>query len=222
MTDEIRGLFQGSLLTFAALFPIVNPLGIAPIFLTLTRDLNDPERRNLARKVAVNGLVLLLGSLFVGDIVLAFFGVSVPVVQIAGGLVVASLGWHLLQAPDEDQASHQPEGYEAMASKALYPLTLPLTVGPGSISVAITLGANFPSTPQPFAWDAASASIGMFLVALSIYACFAYADVVSHRLGKRGLAVVMRSSAFILLCIGVQILWNGTDALLGITQGRGG
>lgn len=221
MTEDIRGLLQGALLTFAALFPIVNPLGIAPIYLTLTRDLTDRQRRNLAGKVALNGLLLLLASLFVGDTVLAFFGVSVPVVQIAGGLVVASLGWHLLQAPDEDQESRTPESYETMKSRALYPLTLPLTVGPGSISVAITLGANFPSTAQPFVWDAASASIGMFLVALSIYACFAYADIVSRRLGPRGLAVVMRLSAFILLCIGVQIMWNGTDTLFGITRLRG-
>ena len=222
MTDDIRGLLQGALLAFAALFPIVNPLGIAPVFLSLTRNLTERERRHLARKVALNGLILLLASLFVGDLVLAFFGVSVPVVQVAGGLVVAILGWRLLQAPDEIHEERKSESYEAMESKAMYPLTLPLTVGPGSISVAITLGANFPSTPQPFLWDATSASIGMLLVAISIYLCFAYADAVSRRLGKRGLAVVMRLSAFILLCIGVQIMWNGVDALFGITKRMAG
>ncbi len=222
MTEDLRGLLQGALLTAAALFPIVNPLGIAPIFLILTRNLSDRERRVLARKVAVNGLILLLASLFVGDMVLAFFGVTVPVVQVAGGLVVASLGWRLLQAPDEDQEARAPESYASIESKALYPLTLPLTVGPGSISVAITLGANFPSTPQPFVWDAASATIGILLVALSIYVCFAYADALSRRLGPRGLAVVMRLSAFILLCIGVQIMWNGADGLFRITERIGG
>lgn len=221
MTEDIRGLLQGALLAAAALFPIVNPLGIAPIFLILTRHLSDAERRSLARKVAFNGLILLLASLFVGDMVLAFFGVSVPVVQLAGGLVVASLGWRLLQAPDEDQDARTPETYESIESKALYPLTLPLTVGPGSISVAITLGANFPSTPQPFVWDATSASIGIVLVCLSIYVCFAYADRLSRRLGPRGLAVVMRLSAFILLCIGVQIMWNGADALFMFTERMG-
>ena len=100
----------------------------------------------------------------------------------------------------------------------MYPLTLPLTVGPGSISVAITLGANFPSTPQPFIWDASSSTVGIALVCVSVYLCFAYAEPVSRRLGQRGLAVVMRLSAFILLCIGVQIMWNGIDALLGISS----
>lgn len=221
MIEDVRNVVQGALLAFAALFPIVNPLGIAPIFLTLTRDLSHPQRRSLARQVAMNGLLLLLASLAVGDLVLAFFGVSIPVVQIAGGLVVATVGWRLLQAPDEDQEARTPENFEEMESKALYPLTLPLTVGPGSISVAITLGANFPSTPQPFVWDAISTAAGMCLVALSIYVCFAYADRVSTRLGKRGLAVVMRLSAFILLCIGVQIMWNGIDALFGVSKLHG-
>lgn len=217
MTEDIRGVLQGALLTFAALFPIVNPLGIAPVFLGLTGQLTPDERRSLAWKVAVNGLILLLGSLLVGDLVLNFFGVSVPVVQVAGGLVVATVGWRLLQAPDEAQSARGTETYASMESKVMYPLTLPLTVGPGSISVAITLGANFPSTPQPFVWDVTSSAIGMVAVALSIYVCFGYADVVSRKLGRRGLAVVLRLSAFILLCIGVQIMWNGIDALFGIS-----
>ncbi len=218
MSDDVRGLLSGALLTFAALFPIVNPLAIAPIFLSLTRDLTDRQRRVLALKVAINGLILLACTLLVGDYLLTFFGVSVPVVQLAGGIVVASLGWRLLQAPDEDTETRTPQTWSAMESKAMYPLTLPLTVGPGSISVAITIGANFPSTPQTFLFDVASAGIGILAVAVSVFLCFGYADRVSARLGQRGLAVVMRLSAFILLCIGIQIMWNGVDALFGITK----
>lgn len=217
MTEDTRGLLAGALLTFAALFPIVNPLAIAPIFLSLTRDLTDGQRRVLALKVAINGLILLLATLLIGDYVLTFFGVSVPVVQLAGGIVVASLGWRLLQAPDEDPNTRPQESWSAIESKAMYPLTLPLTVGPGAISVAITIGANFPSTPQTFFFDVASSAIGIVAVAVSVFLCFGYADRVSARLGPRGLAVVMRLSAFILLCIGIQIMWNGVDALFGIT-----
>jgi multiple antibiotic resistance protein len=218
MIEDLRGLLSGALLTFAALFPIVNPLAIAPIFLSLTRDLTVAQRRVLALKVAINGFLLLLGTLLVGDYVLTFFGVSVPVVQLAGGLVVASLGWRLLHAPDEDPEARTPETWSAMESKALYPLTLPLTVGPGAISVAITIGANFPSTPQPFLFDVTSSTIGILAVAISAFLCFAYADRVSNRLGPHGLTVVMKLSAFILLCIGIQIMWNGTDSLFGITK----
>lgn len=217
MTDDVRGLLSGALLTFAALFPIVNPLAIAPIFLSLTRDLTNQQRQVLALKVAINGFILLLATLLVGDYALTFFGVSVPVVQIAGGLVVASLGWRLLHASDEDPATRTPQTWSALESKALYPLTLPLTVGPGAISVAITIGANFPSTPQTFLFDVTSSTIGILGIAVSVFLCFAYADRVSHRLGPRGLTVVMKLSAFILLCIGIQIMWNGVDALFGVT-----
>ena len=221
MSDDVRGVVQGILLAAAALIPIVNPLGMAPIFLSLTQSLTDAERAVLARKVATNGFVILVVALFAGDYVLDFFGVSVPVLQIAGGLVVASLGFRLLHDSDTDPERRSVEGSAALGAKAFYPLTLPLTVGPGAISVAVTLGANFPSTPQPFVYDAISAVLGALIVCVLTYFCFAFAERLQRALGPTGLAVVMRLSAFILLCIGVQILWNGIDASFGISKPRG-
>jgi multiple antibiotic resistance protein len=218
MTEEVRGIVQGVLLVVAALIPIVNPLGNAPLFLTLTADLTDAERSSLARKVAINGFILLLAAIFAGDFILDFFGVTIPVLQIAGGLVVASLGFRLLHQSGAVQPSREVDSAEDLEAKAFYPLTLPLTVGPGSISVAVTIGANFPSTPQPFVADAMSAIIGAFIVSLTVFLCFAFAERLQRMLGPTGLAVVMRLSAFILLCIGVQIMWNGADALFGISK----
>ena len=109
----------------------------------------------------------------------------------------------------------------ALGAKAFYPLTLPLTVGPGAISVAVTLGANFPSTPQPFVYDALSAVLGALIVCVLTYFCFAFAERLQRTLGPTGLAVVMRLSAFILFCIGVQIMWNGIDAAFGVSKPRG-
>jgi len=218
MIGELHGIVQGVLLAVAALIPIVNPIGNAPLFLTLTADLTDAERRSLARKVAINGFILLVAAVFIGDYILDFFGVSVPVLQVAGGLVVASLGFGLLRDTGGKPSGQIVEDESELEAKAFYPLTLPVTVGPGAISVAVTIGANFPSTPQPFLDDAISAVIGAFIVCLCTYFCFAFAERMQHALGKTGLAVVMRLSAFILLCIGVQILWNGVDALFGITR----
>ena len=218
MIGELHGIVQGVLLAVAALIPIVNPIGNAPLFLTLTADLTDAERRSLARKVAINGFILLVAAVFIGDYILDFFGVSGPVLQVAGGLVVASLGFGLLRDSGDKPPGRIVEDESQLEAKAFYPLTLPITVGPGAISVAVTIGANFPSTPQPFFDDAVSAVIGAFIVSLSTYLCFAFAERLQHTLGKTGLAVVMRLSAFILLCIGVQILWNGVDALFGITK----
>jgi len=220
MNEDIRGVVQGILLAVAALMPIVNPLGTAPLFLSLTQDLTDAERAVLARQVAINGFVLLVVAVFAGDYVLDFFGVSVPVLQVAGGFVVASLGFRLLHDSGIEIDSRSVESESALGAKAFYPLTLPLTVGPGAISVAVTLGANFPSTPQPFVYDAISAIIGALIVCVTTYFCFAFAERLQRTLGATGLAVVMRLSAFILMCIGVQIMWNGIDASFGLSKPR--
>src|SRR5260370_42572461 len=129
--------------TFAALFPIVNPLGCAPIFFGLTRNYPQSAQKVLARKIAAYGFVLLIVSALFGSEILAFFGISLFVVQIAGGLVVAATGWNLLNQPEDDSSSKQiPETLEDALHHAFFPLTLPLTVGSDAISVAITHAAH--------------------------------------------------------------------------------
>ncbi|MBV8817754.1 MAG: MarC family protein, partial [Acidobacteriaceae bacterium] len=97
----VAELFKTSLLVVGALFPIVNPIGNTPIFLSLTRGLSGNARQVLARMIAVNGLVLILTSIFIGTYILAFFGISLPVVQVGGGLIVISTGWALLRQSDD-------------------------------------------------------------------------------------------------------------------------
>ncbi len=171
---EFRLLIEGALLAIAALLPIVNPLGAAPVFLAMTGGADDATRAMLARRVAVNGFILLVASVLVGGLVLEFFGLTVPVVQIAGGLIVCSLAWRLLNEETNLDGPPVVETPATLATRAFYPLTLPLTVGPGAISVAITLGANYPSTAQPFAADVASSIVGIVVVCATIYACFRY------------------------------------------------
>ena len=137
------------LLVFAGLFPIVNPVGNAPIFLTLTRHCSMGERHSLAGKVAINSFILLTGSLFLGSYALEFFGITLPVLRIAGGLVVTAFGWKLLHAgdnPDERDGG----GHPSTDLDAFYPLTMPLTIGPGSISVAVALGSQRPAVERRF------------------------------------------------------------------------
>jgi multiple antibiotic resistance protein len=135
------------LLIVSALFPIANPLGNAPIFLTLTTDDSAASRRLLSRRIALNRFFLPVASFLIGTNILVFFGISIPVVQVGGGLLVVSTGWAMLKVKAEaDQGSDMQKTVDQTGAfrKAFYPLTLPLTVGPGSISVAITLGANAP------------------------------------------------------------------------------
>src|SRR5215469_11842254 len=147
MNSALSDLTTNTLLVVGALFPIVNPIGNTPVFLSLTHGLSERGRTVLARMVAVNGLILILTSIFIGTHILAFFGISLPVVQVGGGLIVISTGWTLLrQSNDDDGAEVKKDQHECDEShyerEAFYPLTLPLTVGPGSISVAIAVGAN--------------------------------------------------------------------------------
>src|SRR5215469_1248146 len=136
------------LLIYAGLFPIVNPIGSAPIFLSLTRPWTTAERNTLALRVAMNSFLLLLGSLFVGSHVLDFFGITLPVVRVAGGMVVTAFGWKLLHQQDSPDILKKPDGAGTTQrpDAAFYPLTMPLTVGPGSIAVAITLGSQRPKS----------------------------------------------------------------------------
>jgi len=205
------------LLILSALFPIVNPLGGSPIYLALTKEYPATARRILARKVAVNSFILLIASFLIGTHVLHFFGISIPVVQVGGGLMVIANGWAMLkQKEDGDRGGHVHQSVKTneILKHAFYPLTLPLTVGPGSISVAITLGANIPHHLGPNLLAILATVIGSALVSVSIYLCYGFADRLAALIGENAMGVILRLSSFLLVCIGVQILWNGVSILV--------
>ena len=218
----MSAVFGAFLLTFAGLFPIVNPIEAAPFFLALTPNLSNKAREGLARRVAINGFALLLGSMVIGPWLLVFFGIDLPVVRIAGGFVVTALGWKLLteeQWSDHGEANVQPGVTRQVGG--FYPLTMPLTVGPGSISVAITIGSRKPETEialQTLALHAIGAFFGVAAIALSIYIAYRFAGNLARLLGTTGLEVMVRLSAFILMCIGIQIIWNGWAALTAVAH----
>jgi len=212
-------LAKSIVLIVSALFPIVNPIGGSPVFLVLTQGYSTRERKLLARRVAINSFILLIASVVVGTHILSFFGISLPVVQVGGGLVVVSTGWAMLTRSDPGATGdrgqmHQTVSAEDILSKAFYPLTLPLTVGPGSISIAITLGANQTRHLEPNLIALLTAAVAALLIALSVYLCYGYADKLAAAIGRSGMNVILRLSAFFLVCVGVQIVWNGVKALV--------
>jgi multiple antibiotic resistance protein len=214
----VSGVLEAFLLTFAGLFPIVNPIEGAPFFLGMTAGVSSAERQVLARKVAINGFLLLLGSMVLGPWMLEFFGIQLPVVRIAGGFVVAALGWKLLT---QEQWSDHAAGVPGVSDKkvgSFYPLTMPMTVGPGSMSVAITIGSRKPAGMPRYsqlAEHASGALLGLLAIAISIYVAYRFAETLARLLGATGLEVLVRLSAFILMCIGIEIVWNGFTALTG-------
>lgn len=201
----------------AALLPIMNPPGNAPIFHSLTAGASDATRNALAWRVAVNTFILLVAGMFIGTHVLAFFGVSLPVVKVAGGLLVIATAWKLLNTEEVQKVETIPGSLwtkELASKKAFYPLTFPFTVGPGSISVAITLGAGLRIPQVPVILTLVAAIVALALASAAVYFSNRFAGVLVRLLGDTGTTVMLRMYSFILLCIGVQILWDGVGGLL--------
>ena len=210
---ELEGFMRVVALVVLTLVPIVNPTGVAPIFLSMTPGASAATRRLLARKIGINIVLLLASAMFIGSHILGFFGLSLAVVKIAGGMLVIANGWRLLSAdstPDAPPVHAEPAwGTEQIASHAFYPLTFPLTVGPGSISVAVTLGARSGSTAISTIVFMIGAVAGIVVVGLLAYLSFRYAAEVVRRLGSTGTVILLRLSAFILVAIGVEIFCSG-------------
>jgi multiple antibiotic resistance protein len=215
--QEITGVIEATILVVAALFPIVNPLGSAAIFVNLVGPVAPTTQRLLAQKISIYSFFLLIGSLLWGVHVLTFFGIEIYAVQIGGGLVVAATGWSLLNQ-DTGQAKTATTADDQILENAFYPFTLPITVGPGSISVAITLGAHLPPELHEHSLFSPrvliAALCGVTLICVIIYVCYLYARKAEQLLGRSGTSMVMRLSSFILLCIGVQIISSGIKAYL--------
>jgi multiple antibiotic resistance protein len=214
--SDFTQLAGAILLIVGTLLPVVNPPGDAPIFLNMTHGCDDATRKTLARHIAIYSFALLLGSMLIGSFVLRLFDLSIAVVQVAGGAVVCALGWTLLNDdPKPADMTIDPRQASLVAmGRSFYPLTMPLTIDPGVMSVAVTLGANHAHTLEKILIQLLAAIIGAAIVAISVLLIYRYAERFAHWIGHRGMMIVLRLSAFIVLSIGVQIAWNGVKALL--------
>ncbi|MCC7463766.1 MAG: MarC family protein [Gammaproteobacteria bacterium] len=213
------------LLAFPALFSIINPIGGSFVFLSLTRHYPSRIRALLARWVSIYAFAIVIGSVYIGAHVLDFFGISIPVLRVAGGLVIATAAWRMLNAPDDvrpRQDSAAQDGAAVLAERdtlrriAFYPLAMPLTTGPGTIAVAVSLGVARPRQIGQlfnFIWQTALAAL---CICAATYFLYRYSDRVARFVGPTGTVIIQRLSAFLLLCIGVQVLWSGVAELLAI------
>ncbi|HUX73582.1 MAG TPA: MarC family protein [Steroidobacteraceae bacterium] len=209
------------LLAFGALFSIVNPLSGAFIFFGATRGLDARVRAQVSRWVAIYAFSIVTASLYIGAYVLSFFGISIPVLRVAGGIVIAMSGWRMLTEPDatEQRRSETPNPRSidvAPSRLAFYPLTMPLTTGPGTISVAISLGASRPSGfHAPLLVFFVETLAAVLLLTVLVYLLYRHSSRLADLIGPTGTTIVVRLSAFLLFCIGIQVLWNGAAELFG-------
>ncbi len=227
---NFAGLAGAFLLAFPALFSIVNPLGAALVFAEVTAGRTSAERAALASRVAAYGFLILFVSLWLGSALLHFFGITIGALRIAGGLVVAVRAWGLLQAPEVNEAKKERQASqdgrtaaaEDVADTAFFPLTMPFTVGPGSISVAIALSAERPQGNglAPLLWFGVGVTCAAALVCVTVWIAYAGAEHVVRLLGRSGARIVTRLVSLILLCIGVQIMASGVQDIVLPMLGR--
>ena len=200
------------------LLPIINPLSGAPVFIASAGS-NPMVARKMARQFAINSWFILVASMLVGIYVLDFFGISLPIVRIGGGLLVAAAGWRMLSGKGTDDVQQAVAHGEAdltdveIAKRSFFPITFPLTTGPGAITAAIALGVHLPRAPVLYLLGASVAVGGVAITALAVYFCYRHAAALLALLGEIGTMVIMRLLAFILLCIGIEIMWAGWAAL---------
>lgn len=207
------------LLVLATILPILNPAATAPIFLGLTEGASEATRRVLARRIARNMVLLVTGAMLVGSYVLDLFGISLPIVGVAGGSIIAASAWRLLvvnpSTPDSRQSLADSFTPEMARTQAFYPLTFPISCGPGSLAAAITIGVALHEDRLALSLARFAGGFGALVVCgLLLFIAFRYARQLLKPLGDTGTTVLLRLSAFILLCLGVQIVWDGLSQLL--------
>lgn len=199
----LRTLPDSALATFLALFPIVDPFGGVPIFFSMTSDWTAQDRNRTALKTGVWVFIILVTFLFFGRFVLLFFGISLPVLKIAGGLIVANTAWGMVTSTARISAaeSHEAESKEDIS---LTPLAMPLMSGPGAIGVIMALAAHVDN------WSAyIGMVIGIAAVALSVTLFFLMGGPLVRRLGPGAVGAINKIFGFLILAIAVQLVWNG-------------
>jgi multiple antibiotic resistance protein len=212
-------LIDDFLIAFVALLSIINPVAIIFVFREMTIWAAPSERNALASRIALYALSVILASYFLGTFVLAFFGITLPVLRIAGGLVVAAAGWGLLQRKPEPANKPAAMDTAPLRQMAFFPLTMPLTTGPGTIAVAIALGASRAEHTGGLLVSA----IGGFVVAAVvvsgiIWLCYRNADRLVRFTGSEGARVATTLAAFLLLCVGIQIMVNGALEIVAVAR----
>jgi multiple antibiotic resistance protein len=214
------GTFFG--LSFSALLPLINPLGSALIFLGLVGAAPADFYRRLAKRIAINTTLFLIVIEAVGTVLLKFFGISLPVMQLSGGIVLAALGWNTLnqKEPDPREEVHKRNTLgdadaASLEGKAFYPLTFPITAGPGCIVVMVTLSAHASAKSVVFDVTAhAGIAVAVAVLSVGVYICYRYAQTITRHVKAQTVQGILRVIAFVLMCIGVQIAWNGAEVLL--------
>ena len=196
----------------AALFSVVNPFGAVPVFLALTPQYTKAERNATSRNTAIY-FVLILGSFFIaGASILSFFGISLNALKIAGGFVILSSGFALLNGKfAESRTIDKKVKQEALQKEdiSFSPMAMPMLSGPGSISLLISLWAE-----HTHALDKVIIGVCIVVIGMTVYGILRLSPLLFKMLGVAGLKAISRIMGFLVMAIGIQYMISGIVALV--------
>lgn len=213
LSTQIMGTGALLIASFTSLFSVVNPITAMPVFMSLTEGDSDAEKAKTARKASIYMFIVLITFLLIGTYILSFFGISLPGMRIAGGLVIVRAGFSMLN-PETSGRKLTNEDQEAAKEKediSFSPLAMPLLSGPGSIAVVIGFGSQATGIT-----DLIVNAVAVFLTALMAWGILKVAPWLNKLIGKSGMTVITRMMGFLVLAIGVQFVINGIANFYGI------
>jgi multiple antibiotic resistance protein len=200
---------------FLALFPVVNPVGTALILTGMTSGADPVVWKAMSRKIALYSFLVLISFYLFGSLILQLFGITIPVVQVSGGLVLAVMGWQMLNGSPGDSGSTDAlhNNGASIAGKSFYPFTFPITVGPGGLAVAMTFSAHVQRGTSMGLAERVGGVLGTFAMCAAVYLCYANLPYINKKIPPAAVQAISKMLAFFVICIGVEILWEGIQAL---------
>jgi len=222
MHDNFPALVHLVFIGIITLFPVVNPIGSAFILNPYFDNLTRKERKNAVKKIALYAFAICTVTLFAGHWILQLFGLSIPVIQLAGGIMICKMGWEFLadgnaSTENKVKAAHTAEAvaFNRLQDKLFYPITFPVTTGAGTISVLFTLGARSNHEDmRDYLMNTGALIVAIIIICLLIYIFYVNTKTLVQYMGPKGENVVNRISAFLIFCVGLQIAVNGMKALM--------
>lgn len=205
-----------------ALFPVINPIGSAFIVSPYLANLTKQEKRSAVKRIVFYAFLLCTISLFAGQYILQAFGISIPVVQLAGGIMICKIGWEFLTSDKDDNdtadktaaENQHSKGYAYVKNKLFFPITFPITAGAGTISVLFTLSAHSASyNHTDFLLNTAAILLAIIIMCVLIYIFFFNTETLINYLGSNGEKIVNRLTSFLIFCVGLQIAITGIKTL---------
>jgi multiple antibiotic resistance protein len=221
MNFDVSTFIHSVFIGFVALFPVVNPIGSAFIVSPYLSGLTRKERISAVKKITLFSFLICAFTLFFGHWILELFGLSIPIIQLAGGIMICKIGWEFLASDTKEEPKPDAANMEAteenhtIDNQLFYPITFPVTTGAGTIAVLFTLSANgADSDLSQYAFNIGALIVAVMGICILVFICYANTNRLIGYIGSHNEQIINRVMAFLIFCVGLQIAWGGIVHLI--------